>query len=691
MSTQDLLIEIGTEELPPKALLRLSETFLASICEGLDKQNLNYIIANPFATPRRLAVMVKGLVSKQADNIQQRKGPAVNAAFDKNGKPSQAALGFAHSCGVDVTDLDTLKTDKGEWLVFNQQQQGQATADLIPNIVRNALATLPIPKRMRWGDSDFEFVRPVHWVVLLFGEKVISANILGVDADNKTYGHRFHAPQAIELKNADDYVKLLERQGKVLPVFSLRRAKIKLLIEEAAELNNACAVIDENLLDEVTALVEWPVCVVGHFDADFLRVPSEALVSVMKGHQKYFHMVDADNGLLPQFITLSNIDSLQPDTVRQGNERVIRPRLNDAAFFWQQDQKMRLDERLEKTKTVVFQSQLGTLYDKAQRISRLSQYIAAQLGTSEQHAARAGLLSKSDLISEMVGEFPELQGIIGEYCALNDGEHPAVALAIKQHYQPRFGGDDLPDSPTGQVVALAERLDNLVGIFGIGQAPTGDKDPFALRRAAIGVLRILVEGQHFLALDALLQQAYAQYPDKVLASDTVAQVFDFMQERLHYYLLDNGAPLDTLEAVLSCGFVQPLDCVLRIQSVEEFRLLPAAATAAAANKRIHNVLKKASKPLSQTVKTRLLQQREEQVLYAKLLEISELVEPLLQQNQYSAALQQLAQLGEAVDGFFDKVMVMAEQNDIRQNRLALLQQLRALFLQVADISCLQTV
>lgn len=689
MSKQDLLIEIGTEELPPKALLRLSEAFLTAVCDGLNQHKLDYLIANPFATPRRLAVLVKGLDVKQADSKQQRKGPAVKAAFDADGNPTKAAMGFARSCGVEVGDLDTLETKKGAWLVYEQASKGQDTANLIPEVVRNALASLPIPKRMRWGDSSFEFVRPVQWVVLLFGEQVIDANILGVDAGRCTYGHRFHVPDALNLDTANDYAKVLERQGKVIPVFSLRRAKIKLLVEEAAEINTAYAVIDDNLLDEVTALVEWPVAVVGSFDEKFLNIPSEALVSAMKGHQKYFHLVDDDNQLLPLFITLSNIDSQDPDVVRQGNERVIHPRLSDADFFWQQDQKINLEQRLETLKNVVFQKKLGSVYDKAARISALSAYIAEKVGADKNQAARAGLLSKADLVTEMVGEFPDLQGIIGEYLALNDGETPEVAVAIKQHYQPRFGGDDIPDTDIGQVVALAERLDTLVGIFGIGQAPTGDKDPFALRRAAIGVLRILVEAQQGLALDDLLTQACDAYETGVLLADTDVQVATFMRERLHYYLLDNGAPLDTVEAVLACYNNQPLDSVFRIQGVEEFRQLPMAGNLAAANKRIHNIIKKSKDTIAAHVDESLLQQREEQVLHAKLLAVSAEVKPALAQAQYHVALQHLADLGDAVDAFFDQVMVMDKDDAIRLNRLALLQQLRQLFLQVADISCLK--
>lgn len=688
--TRNLLIEIGTEELPPKALSSLSEAFSSGICRGLEQQGIEYIIAEPLATPRRLAVIVKGVVTIQPDRHIEKRGPALTAAYDKNGQPSKAAQGFARSCGIEINELEKLETDKGSWLIYRSTQPGQATATLIPEIVEAALAALPIPKRMRWGDLSYEFVRPVHWVVILFGHQEIEAKILGVRSGRMTRGHRFHHPAPIELSQADDYIKILEEKGNVLPVFSLRQEKIRLLIEEVAESMNGQAVIDPDLLNEVTSLVEYPVAITGHFDEKFLDVPPEALIAAMKGHQKYFHVLDQEGKLLPRFITMSNIVSTQPQLVQAGNERVLRPRLADAAFFWNQDRAKSLESRLEQLKTVVFQNALGTLYDKSKRVAELSGLIAKQLGEEELHGIRAAQLSKCDLMTNMVGEFPELQGIMGEYYARHDGEMENVAIALREHYMPRFWGDALPQTHLGQALSIADKLDTLVGIFGIGQPPTGDKDPFGLRRAAISILRIMIECGLTLNLRQLLNKAQSTYSETTLAAQTSEQVFDFMLERLRSYYQDQGIPYDSIDAVLACRPESPVDIAQRIHGVQAFRQLPAATSLASANKRIHNILKKTEESYPTQVDPTYFDHAAERQLYEQIEAVSTTLKTVLAKGDYIAALENLANLRESVDNFFDNVMVMAENTNIRTNRLALLSSLRDLFLQVADISRLQS-
>jgi len=687
---QDLLIEIGTEELPPKALNQLSEALLDGVCAGLEQHQLHYHIANPYATPRRLALLVKGLDCRQADQTQERRGPALQAAYAPDGQPSKAALGFAKSCKVDISQLSHLETDKGTWLVYREVCPGRASVDLVPEIVRNALAALPIPKRMRWGNFSAEFVRPVHWVVLLLGEQVITADILGVTSGHDTRGHRFHHPQPIAIPVAGQYASLLEHPGRVMPVFSQRRSKIRILVEEAAEELQGQALIDDALLDEVTGLVEWPVSVTGGFPAEFLRIPQEAIVAVMQGHQKYFPVVDSQGKLLANFITISNIESTRPEVVKQGNERVILPRLSDAAFFWEQDRARSLESRLEDLKKVVFEQRLGTLYDKAKRLAKLAGQLAVALGQPETLGVRAGQLCKCDLLTQMVGEFPELQGCMGEYYARHDQENPAVAVALREQYMPCKGGAQLPDSPLGQALALADRLDTLVGIFGIGQAPSGDKDPYGLRRAAIGILRICIEQQLPLDLAAWIEASAATYPQGLLAPDSAERVFDFCLERIPRYSQEQGIPPDVIDAVLSCRPRQPLDAALRLQGVLAFRALPAAEALAAANKRIHNILKKNQDPLPDSPDPTYFQEAAERALYDQLQTVRTHAEPFIQAGNYAAALAQLAELRQAVDQFFDQVMVMAEDAQVRNNRLALLQALHALFLRVADVSRLQS-
>lgn len=681
---RDLLIEIGTEELPPKALLTLSEAFSSGICDGLEQHQLSYLSATPFATPRRLAVHVKGVDEIQADREIEKRGPAIKAAYDKEGKPTKALQGFARSCGVEPDALQTIDTNKGQWLVFRSTQKGQQTEALIPDMINTALNDLPIPKRMRWGDLDAEFVRPVHWLTILFGEQVVETEILTVKSGNATRGHRFHSPDPIIINHPSEYVKKLEEQGKVLAVFSVRKDRVKNMVQATAEEVDGQAVIDPDLLDEVTSLVEYPTPIIGSFDKKFLDVPQEALISAMQGHQKYFPVIDNTGKLMPYFITVSNIDSPQPELIRAGNERVIRPRFADAMFFWEQDKAQSLESRLESLKTVTFQHKLGSLYDKSKRVAKLAGEIAKQLGEEELQGIRAAQLSKCDLMTEMVGEFPELQGIMGEYYAKHDGETPQVATALREQYMPRFAGDLLPETVLGQAVGIADRLDTLVGIFGIGQPPTGDKDPFGLRRAALSILRICVELECPLNLSTLLQQAQANFD--MLEANTHEQVFDFILERLRGYAQDKGIRYDSVDAVLTCRPQSPHDASLRMYSVEHFRELEAAASLASANKRIHNILKKSQDTLPQQTDPTYFDSPAERALYDKLAEVREAVTPLLAAGNYAQALENMASLRESVDKFFDDVMVMAEDATVRANRLAFLQSVRDLFLQIADIS-----
>lgn len=702
MSTRDLLIEIGTEELPPKALPRLSAAFSNGVIDGLDSANLGHGELKSYAAPRRLAILVHDLAESQPDANVERRGPALTAAFDEEGCPSKAAIGFAKSCGVEVDQLQTLENDKGSWLVFRTEQQGRSAQELIPEIVQQALDKLPIPKRMRWGDLKVQFVRPVHWIVLLFGDEVIDTEVLGIRSGRETRGHRFHHPDTIYLGEPAAYAPLLETQGHVIADFDTRREAIRGQVMEIAQTVNGSAVIDDALLDEVTSMVEWPVAILGNFEQRFLDVPAEALISAMKGHQKYFHVVDGQGRLMPHFITVSNIDSKDPDVVRRGNERVIRPRLSDADFFWNQDRKQKLEGFAERLKSVVFQNKLGTLYDKSQRVSNLAGVIAEQLGGDKPLATRAGLLCKCDLMSEMVGEFPELQGIMGRYYAQHDGEPEALAQAIDEHYMPRFAGDDLPATTTGQAVAIAEKLDTLAGIFGIGQIPTGDKDPFALRRAALGLLRIIVERNLDLDLAQLVAAAVAQYSQVIwklpakpgkdeakIITQTARQVFDFIMERLRVYYQERGIPTDVFEAVYAEEPTRPIDFDARVRAVTAFRALAEAESLAAANKRISNILKKADSAIPDRFDHALLTDPAEQALAEQVEALAIKVEPMFAARDYESAMKQLAGLREAVDRFFDEVMVMADDIKLRDNRLALLNRMRNLFLRVADLSCLQ--
>jgi glycyl-tRNA synthetase beta chain len=689
LDTRDLLVEIGTEELPPKALANLSLAFENGLREGLEKAGLTWSRLRRFATPRRLAVLIENLPLRQPDRALERRGPALSAAFGPDGCPTKAAEGFARSCGVTVADLQKQETDKGAWLVHLNHEPGAATAGLIPGIVDQALAGLPIPKRMRWGNRDDQFVRPVHWAILLFGDEVIPATIMGVSTGRDTRGHRFHHPQPIRITAPADYARQLADEGKVIADFAERRDRVRIQAETVAAELGGSAVIKLELLDEVTALVEWPVALAGNFERRFLDVPAEALISTMQDNQRYFPVVDGQGRLLPHFITMTNLESRDPAQVRAGNERVIRPRFSDAEFFWNQDRRQPLAARMETLKHVVFQQQLGTMDEKSGRVAQLARFIAGPTHGDADGADRAARLAKCDLMTQMVQEFPELQGIMGRYYALHDQESSEVAQALEEHYLPRFAGDRLPATATGRIVALADRLDTLIGIFAIGQAPSGAKDPFALRRAALGVLRILIEGGLELDLLALLERAATSFDPAIRAEHAVDTVSDFIMDRLRSYYLDQGIRPDTFEAVLDCRPTRPLDFDRRVRAVNAFRELPEAAALAAANKRIRNILRKVDATLPFEVRPDLLIEDAEQALAGRLVELSSEVTPLMEVGLYSEALNRLALLREPVDAFFDQVLVMAEDAAVRDNRIALLNELGSLFLRVADFSRLQ--
>ncbi len=688
-SSRDLLVEIGTEELPPKALRRMRDALQTSLDSLLDENRLAHGSSHAYATPRRLALLIRDVPVTQPDREVTKRGPALKAAFDADGNPTKPAEGFARSCGVTVSELEELQTDKGSWLVYHSSETGQASSEVIPGLVENALKTLPMPKRMRWGNSNIEFVRPLHWIVLLFGDEAISAKVMGIDCGRSTFGHRFHRNEAIAITEASVYVQTLQQNGMVEADMERRRDSIRTQVTEAAAALGGHAVIDADLLDEVTALVEWPVAISGSYDMHFLEVPAEALISSMQDHQKYFPVVDGHGKLLPHFITVANIASNDPQQIKAGNERVIRARLEDAVFFWNQDRKQTLHSRAAQLDGMTFQKRLGSLGDKQARIAVIATDLAGQLDYNVAQVQRAASLCKCDLVTSMVFEFPDLQGIMGRYYALHDGEDEAVARALDEQYQPRFAGDTLPASGTGQLLAIAERLDTLVGIFAIGQTPTGDKDPFGLRRSALGLLRIVIEMQLDLDLRACIDTAANNFPADLNAASITDPLFNFMMDRLRAWYVDAGYDVHVFEAVLARQPHRPLDFDQRMRAVRAFHELPEADRLAAANKRIRNILRKADTAIPASYDTELLQEPAEQALASALLSLDARTRPLFKQRDYTEALRQLAALQAPVDAFFDNVMVMADDVALRDNRLALLQALSELFLQVADISLLQ--
>jgi len=684
--THDFLVEIGTEELPPKALKKLSHAFSDGIVASLKEAELSMGEVTVFASPRRLAVRIEALQAKQADKTVEKKGPAKKAAFDADGNPTKALEGFARGCGAGVDQLSEIDTPKGTWMVFYQAQVGQSVSNLLPEIVNQSLAKLPIPKRMRWGSSSVEFVRPVHWALMILDDQIVPATILGHETSNTTCGHRFHAPENRIINNPSEYEEILQSKGFVQARFASREEMIRQQVTDAAKAVGGVAQIDEALLEEVAALNEWPQAVVGDFDEAFLSVPSEALISAMKGHQKYFHMLDADGKLMAKFITVSNIASSNPDAVKEGNERVIRPRLADAKFFWDQDRKQPLDGFLPRLKTVVFQQKLGTVFDKIERLKTLTVKVGLPLGAEAEVLENAARLSKCDLMSEMVGEFPDLQGVMGRYYAMAQSENQQVCDAIDAQYQPRFAGDTLPSSSVAQALAIADKLDTITGIYGIGQVPTGDKDPFALRRSALGLMRIIIEKELDLDLAQLIRSALDLHQQVETTDQLVADIYEFIVSRLKAYFAEQGVTAEQFEAVRSCAPSHPLDFAKRIEAVKAFATMESAEALSAANKRISNLLKKVAGNIAESVEVGLFENDAETALFNKLDALRETVNGRVAAKEYSAAIAEMASIRAEVDQFFDDVMVMAEDEAVRNNRLALLNQIYQLFRNVADIS-----
>ena len=688
MTTQNFLVEIGTEELPPKALKTLATSFADNVEAELNQAGLTFDKIEWFAAPRRLAVKVLNLATQQPSKEIEKRGPAVSAAFDAEGKPTKAAEGWARGCGITVEQAERIATDKGEWLVHRAKIEGQPTKNLLNDIVANALAKLPIPKPMRWADKTVQFIRPVHTVTMLLGDELIEGEILGVASARTIRGHRFLGEKEFEIQHADQYPQLLREKGSVVADFNERKAEILAKSQAKATALGGVADIEESLLEEVTSLVEYPNVLAARFEERFLAVPAEALVYTMKGDQKYFPIYDKEGKLLPHFIFVSNINPEDPTAIIEGNEKVVRPRLTDAEFFFKTDLKQKLVDRLPRLETVLFQQQLGTLKDKTDRIEQLAGEIAKQIGADEAKAKRAGLLSKCDLMTNMVFEFTDTQGVMGMHYARHDGEDEEVAVALNEQYMPRFAGDELPKSLVASAVALADKFDTLTGIFGIGQAPKGSADPFALRRAALGALRIIVEKNLPLDLEDLVKKSAALFGDKLTNQNVVADVVDFMLGRFRAWYQDEGIAVDVIQAVLARRPTCPADFDARVRAVSHFRTLDSAEALAAANKRVSNILAKADAAIGEINLTACVEPAEKALAEAVLALRTE-VQPLIAQGDYTAVLDKLANLRAPVDSFFDNVMVNAEDPALRQNRLAILNTLQGLFLQVADISVLQ--
>lgn len=688
-AAKNFLVEIGTEELPPKALRSLKDAFGERLASGIDDARLEHGAIASFASPRRLAVLVEDLADQQADRTVEHKGPPIKIAFGDDGKPTPAAEAFAKKCGVEVSALGRNKTDKGEWLAYESQEKGKTVAELLPELIDGALSELPIPRRMRWGAGEAEFVRPVHWIVMLHGNKTITGKVMGIESGNTTRGHRFHSSGPIVIKSPDAYLDTLEKEGYVVADFDRRRDMVRTGVDGAAEKAGGQVVEGESLYDEVAALVEWPVAVLGSFDEKFLELPRECVISTLTGHQRYFPVADENDKLLPKFITVANLESKDPDQVREGNERVIRPRLADAAFFFNNDRQKTLASRADDLREVVYQKGLGSLFDKSQRVASLCNWLAAALDHDSGDVERAAALAKCDLTTGMVGEFPELQGTMGGYYAAADGEPQAVGAAIREHYLPRFAGDALPGSLDGQLLAIADKLDTLAGVFSLGKKPSGNRDPFGLRRAALGVVRILIERGVDIDLKALIVAAINAQPKGKQDTDELANdLYAFISDRLRRYFLDrdSGLSAETFDAVMVRQPSSLLDFDRRLAAVQTFARLDQATSLAAANKRIANILRKAGDPAGLAVKKKLLQDDAELALFSSLESAREKVGPLLAARAYADVLNVLADLRDPVDRFFDDVMVMADDDAVKNNRLALLSELRALFLDVADIS-----
>jgi len=688
MSQADLLFELGCEELPPKSLRKLRDALATGIEAGLNEARLNFGEIEKLASPRRLAVIVRDLPTQQDDQQIEKLGPNVKAAF-KDGEPTQAALGFARSCGVEFDQLSRKDTEKGERLAYAALESGKTTAELLPAIIDNALKKLPIAKRMRWGNGSAEFVRPVHWVVLIHGDQVVDTTLLDVAAGNQTRGHRFHAPEAITITHPSEYQSALER-ASVMVDFEQRMERVRELIETTAAELGGQARINPDLLEEVTALVEWPVPIAGEFETKFMAMPPEVITTTIEDHQKYFPVENEQGELLPYFITLSNLASSQPEEIKKGNERVVKPRLEDALFFWEQDKKQTLASRLDKLQTVVFQKELGTLYDKTLRVAELGKQLAELTNGNAAEVEQAARLSRCDLTTHAVYEMPELQGRMGYYYALNDGESQTIAEAIEGMYQPRFAGDQLPSNQTGALVSLADKLDTLAGIFSIGKKPTGDKDPFALRRAAIGVLRLCQEQPFDLDLAECLMLAINAQPGNHNVAEVQAELLAFITERARVLSKDTGISAQAFNAVIEVAAFNPLDLKARATAVSEFSQTDAAGSLAEANKRASNILRKQDALNgADAVDSSLFSEPAETQLFQALNDATPLVEKAVNDSNYALALEQLTKLRDPLDSFFTDVMVMAEDEQVRNNRLALLRNIRSALSSVADISLLQ--
>ncbi|HIF9182086.1 TPA: glycine--tRNA ligase subunit beta [Photobacterium damselae] len=688
MTERNFLIELGTEELPPKALRTLAEAFAANFEAELKAADLAHNGIEWFAAPRRLALKVNALAENQPDKIVEKRGPAIASAFDADGNPTKAAQGWARGNGITVEQAERLVTDKGEWLLFKQEVKGQEAKALLPELAANALAKLPIPKPMRWGDKETQFIRPVKTLTMLLGDELVEGTILGVDSARTIRGHRFMGESEFTIDNADQYPSILEERGKVMADYEARKAIIVADAQKAAQEVGGIADLDDELVEEVTSLVEWPVVLTASFEEKFLAVPAEALVYTMKGDQKYFPVYDAKGNLVPKFIFVSNLISKDPSQIIAGNEKVVRPRLADAEFFFNTDRKRPLIDRLPQLETAIFQQKLGTIKDKTDRITELAGFIAAKIDADVDNAKRAGLLSKCDLMTSMVFEFTDTQGVMGMHYARHDGEAEEVALALNEQYMPRFAGDELPSTGVSAAVAMADKLDTLVGIFGIGQAPKGS-DPFALRRAALGVLRIIVEKGYNLDLVELVAKAHELYGDKLSNDNVESDVIEFMLGRFRAWYQDEGFSVDVIQAVLALHPTKPADFDQRVKAVSHFRELDAAESLAAANKRVGNILAKFDGELPAQWDNALLVEDAEKTLAADIAAMQATLEPAFAAGNYQQALTELASLREPVDAFFDNVMVMADDEKLKVNRLTMLNALRNMFLQVADISLLQ--
>ncbi len=684
----DFLVELGTEELPPTELRNLRDAFVRAIDDGLNDLQIAHGAITGFATPRRLAVTVAAVAPRQPEQQVERRGPSVSAAFDAEGRPTRAAEGFARSCGTTVAELRTLETGKGTWLVYRARQPGAETRTLLPALITEAVHGLPVSRHMRWGEGDESFVRPVHWLVALLDGEVIDLELFGIRADRLTFGHRFHHPAPIHLAGPDTYAAELCESGYVIADLDQRREKIRAQVQQAARDIGGEALIDPELLQEVAGLVEWPVALAGHFEERFLALPREVLIATLEGHQRYFPVADTADALLPAFVTVANIDSTRPELVRVGNERVVRPRLADALFFWEQDRRQPLAAYAAELEHLAFQQGLGSMADKSGRLRMLAAMIAPQIGTDANLAERAAMLAKADLVTGMVCEFTELQGVMGRYYAAASGEKTEVAIAIEEHYLPRHAGDALPRTPLGQALALADRLDTLAGIFAIGQRPTGEGDPFGLRRAALGIIRILVEQRLDLDVNALIAAAVAEQPVAGDRDAIGAQVKEFLIERLRSYYSAAGVPAEVFAAVAATGVARLLDFDRRIAAVRHFLTLPQAANLAAAHKRVRNILRRTDEPTAPTVAATDLREEAEHELYRRTRELDADIAARATRGDYQGALQALATLQAPVDRFFDDVLVMSDDPAERRNRLALLGELDRLCRAVADISWL---